>query len=48
LGEPFGKELTLFNLDDLFDQGNGAIQAKFVKSFGQYKMPMGVEAMSVS
>lgn len=46
LGDPFGKELTLFNLDTLFDEGNGAIQAKFIKSFGEYKMPMGVEAMS--
>lgn len=46
LGDPFGKELTLFNLDSLCEEGNGAIQAKFIKSFGEYKMPMGVEAMS--
>jgi hypothetical protein len=46
LGEPFGKELTLFDLESLYSQGKGAIQAKFTKSFGEYKMPMGVEAMS--
>jgi len=46
LGEPFGKELTLFNLEDVFDQGKGKIQAKFIKSFGNYTMPMGVETMS--
>lgn len=46
LGEPFGKELTLFNLEDLARDGNGCIQAKFIKSFGNYQMPMGVETMS--
>jgi len=46
LGDPFGKELTLFNLEDVFDQGNGKIQAKFIRSFGAFQTPMGVETMS--
>lgn len=46
LGEPFGKELTIFNIQDLFKRGRNSLQAKFIKSFGQFKMPMGVEVMS--
>ena len=46
LGAPFGKELTNFNLESLFREGNGAIQAKYIKAFGEFKMPMGVEMMA--
>ena len=48
LGDPFGKELTIFNFEDIFRNGQGAIQAKYVRAFGEFKMPMGVEIMSVS
>merc|ERR1711892_1477145 len=46
LGAPFGKELTNFNLESLFREGDGAIQAKFGCAFGEFKMPMGVEMMA--
>merc|ERR1711990_852927 len=46
LGTPFGKELTIFNFEKIFEDGDGAIQAKYNKAFGEYKMPMGVEIMS--
>jgi len=46
LGDPFGKELTIFNFEDIFRNGQGAIQAKYVRAFGEFKMPMGVEIMS--
>ena len=29
LGEPFGKELTNFNLEQVFQDGNGAVQGTF-------------------
>jgi hypothetical protein len=48
LGQPVGKELAEVSFVDLFNKGNGAILAKFEKSFGEYKMPMGVECMAVS
>ena len=48
MGDPFGKELTIFNFEDIFRNGQGAIQAKYVRAFGEFKMPMGVEIMSVS
>lgn len=47
LGQPVGKELAEVSFVDLFNKGNGAILAKFEKSFGEYKMPMGVECMAV-
>jgi len=46
LGQPVGKELAEVSFVDLFNKGNGAILAKFEKSFGEYKMPMGVECMA--
>jgi len=46
LGSPFGKELTNFNFEEVFQNGNGAIQAKYVRAFGEYKMPMGIEMMA--
>ncbi|CAG5108553.1 Oidioi.mRNA.OKI2018_I69.chr1.g3851.t1.cds [Oikopleura dioica] len=46
LGQPVGKELAEVSFVDLFNKGNGAIMAKFEKSFGEYKMPMGVECMA--
>ena len=48
MGQPVGKELAEVSFVDLFNKGNGAILAKFEKSFGEYKMPMGVECMAVS
>ena len=42
-----GKELAEVSFVDLYNKGNGAIMAKFEKSFGEYKMPMGVECMAV-
>jgi len=46
LGRGVGKEIISFNLRELFCE-KGAIQADFNLSFGQYRMPMGVELLSV-
>ena len=44
LGEPYGKELTGFNLVELAEK-SGAIGAKFVRKFGDYSKPMGCDVM---
>lgn len=44
LGQPFGKELTGFNIADLASK-KGAIGATFMKKFGSFDCPMGCDIM---
>merc|ERR1712131_384940 len=44
LGQPFGKELTGFNIADLAAK-KGAIGATFMKKFGSFDCPMGCDIM---
>ena len=43
LGKPFGKELQSFNLQRLYELGNGTIKATFDTCVEGFTTPMGVE-----
>ena len=43
-GDPFGKELTGFNLVELAAK-SGSIGAQFIRKFGEYDKPMGCDIM---
>ena len=46
IGEAVGKELTIIDLE-LIKQKVGKFQARFIRSFGDFQLPMGVEVIQV-